>query len=288
MNNDKPILFSDVEREEGIEGIVGLWLHGPYQNREQALDFVMLRTGYSEVELRKAYNGINSFNYSLHDKKPLSRRLTLQTAKLLHYVGNDFFVGLDIGPWLLECAVAGYEMTDERRKNFSLHQLETTGLSARSYAQIYGDEAVEVEKGVFKTFNFFLDAPAAIGLFYRDEPRAVVSVFPEDETTLQIKQIQGARVVTEEKERKTELVFRKSSRGGGCLGTLDWKKFLVRCAEKVGKDLGYSIMSIQGARNNRWVLDGGLPLERGLQIYDATAERLGYAQVGIGNWYKAI
>ena len=176
-------------------------------------------------------------------------------------------------------------MTDKRRREFSLHQLKTQGLCALSWAQQYGSDPLEVKPGVFKTFNFFLDTPAAIGLFHNDEPRAVVSFFPEDEKTLQIKQIQGARILTRMENRYT---FGKNSSGGGCLGTLDWKRFLVLSVERIARDLDYSIISIQGARNNKWVLDGALSLDKASQIYDSTAERLGYSQEGIGNWYKTL
>jgi len=294
--NKTTSLYSDVEREEGIEGIVDLWLHAPanyreddpFSARKDALRYLQSRTGFSDVELQKAYDGINSqYNYNLHDKKELCQELTLQTAGLLHHVSHDFCERLDISAYLRECAAAGFEMTDERVKEFSVGPLQTMGISLRSDAEKYGDNEVEVEPGVFKTFNFYLDAPAAIALFHKEEPRAVVSFFPKDKTTLEIKQIQGARIVTRREKRK-KLRYRLSSSGGGCLGTLDWKRFLVSCAEQVGRDLGYSRISIQGARNNKWVLDGGLPLERGLEIYDKTAERLGYSQVGIGNWYKSI
>ncbi len=277
--------FCDAEREEGIEGVVNLWLHGDYLKREDALEYVMLRTGFSEVELRKAHNGARSLFSELHNRKSFSTTITLQTARLLHYLGSDSSGGWDIGPWLQECAVAGYEMTDKRKEEFFLRQLETQGLCALSWAQRYGSDPLEVKYGVFKTFNFFLDTPTAIGLFHNEEPRAVVSFFPEDEKTLQIKQIQGARILTRKENRYT---FGKNSSGGGCLGTLDWKRFLVLSVEKIARDLDYSTVSIQGARNNKWVLNRDLLLGRALQIYDVTAKRLGYSQRGIGNWYKGL
>ncbi len=277
--------FRDTEKEEGIEGVVNLWLYGDYQKREDVLEYVMLRTGFSEAELRKADNGRRSFFSYGCNKNSFLATITLQAARLLHYLGSDFRANLDMTPQLQECAVAGYEMTDKRRLEFSIHQLETQGLCALSWAKQYGSDPLEVKDGIFKTFNFFLDTPAAIGLFHNDEPRAVVSFFPEDEKTLQIKQIQGARILTRMGGR---YAFGEQSSGGGCLGTLDWKRFLVSSVEKIAKDLDYSTVTIQGARNNKWVLNGDLLLERGLQIYDATAERFGYSQVGIGNWYKVL
>lgn len=280
--------FSDIEREEGIEGVVNRWVYGDFNDRQRALEYVQSKTGFSEAELWKANNGVFTFCSALSNKKDLLNNRLLQTAKLIHNISNGFYEELDIDSWLREYAVRGYDMNNKRVNDFSLRPLHTRGLYGRTYAVKYGDEPVEVETGVFKIFNFFLDAPAAIALFHNDEPKAVVSFFPEDENTLQIKQIQGARIITEKKEKRNELVPQIRSHGGGCLGTLDWKRFLVSCAEQVGKDLGYSTVSIQGARNNKWVLDGALPLEKGVQIYDETAERLGYAQVGIGNWYKTI
>ncbi len=279
-------IFRDTEKEEGIEGVVNLWLYG-YGKRENALEYVMLRTGFSEAELRKADNGRRSFfSYGCNENSFLAT-ITLQTARLLHHLGSDFSGGWKIAPWLQECAVAGYEITDKRKGEFSLRQLETKGLEALSWAQQYGSDPLEVKPDLFKTFNFFLDTPAAIGLFYNDEPKAVVSFFPEDEKTLQIKQIQGARIVTKRYNSQNIPEYVKST-GGGCLGTLDWKKFLVLCAEQVGRALGYTRISIQSATNNKWVLDSQLLLERAEQIYDATAERLGYSQVGIGNWYRSL
>lgn len=273
--------FSEIEQEEGIEAVVRIWQHDYAIRGYNALEYIQSYTGFSEENLRKAGNSLPHIS-----DRNLSARRLLQIAKLLHYLGSDSLERLDIGPWLEECAVAGYKMTNEQRCEFSVYQLETKDLSPRSYEKTYGDTPVEVKDGVFKTFNFFLDTPAAIGLFHNNEPRAVVSFFPEDEKTLQIKQIQGARIVTKRKNNRNPVGYAKSSNGGGCLGNHDWKRFLVSCAEQVGKDLGYPTISIQGARNNMWVLDGALPLERGLQIYDDTAERLGYSQEGIGNWYK--
>ncbi len=225
--------FADVERKRGIEGVVDLWLHGVSNERNQALEYVVSHGVFSRKELQKAYNSVDCFFPVLYLKRYSFVKRLLQTAKLLHHLNDDFCGRLDITSRLRECAVKGYVMTDERLAEFSARLMSTEGISARSFEVVYGDTAVEVERGVFKTFNFYLDAPAAICLFHHDEPRAVASFFPEDETTLQIKQIQGAK-------------------------------------------------------NNRWVSCSLLSLERALQIYDATAERLGYSQIGIGNWYKKI
>ncbi len=81
----------------------------------------------------------------------------------------------------------------------------------------------------------------------------------------------------------------RPTHGGGILGRFDWRQFMIGCAEQIGRDLGYSEIGIQGARNNKWNLGVGSAFgKRAVAIYDATAERLGYVQKEDGNWYKAI
>lgn len=243
--------------------------------------YLIHRTGIERRTFDKARNCLKNRESSFSTVQ-LS---LLQIAEIIERI-PQFTKEFEIEELLREYALPGFVMTSERAANFSLQRLQTYYDFDISYEKDYGNSFVHVERGAFKRFNIYLDTPASMGLFHHGEPRALISVLPQSRTELRIHQLQGVRI-----EYSPSFEYphsRPKSRGGGCLGTLDWKKFLVSCAEQFALRSNFEEVSILSVKNNKWFTYGKLKKEKGFSIYDATAEQLGYLQKEDGNWYKHL
>lgn len=243
--------------------------------------YLIHRTGIERRTFEKARNCLKNRESSFSTVPPS----LLQIAEIIERI-PQFTKEFEIEELLREYALPGFVMTSERAANFSLQRLQTYYDSDIGYEKEYGNSLVSVERGAFKRFNIYLDTPASMGLFHHDEPRAFISVLPQSRTELRIHQLQGVRI-----EYSPSFEYphsRPNSRGGGCLGTLDWKKLLVSSAEQFALESNFAEASILSAENNKWVLYGKLKKEKGLFIYDTTAEQMGYIKKEDGNWYKHL
>ncbi len=238
------------------------------------------KMGHDKDDLCKARESITSI------LKVERRELLLPIADAIRYINTDFTDNYDLTDLLSSCAHADFEMNEEKVSEFALRPLHTKYCGSKGYEEMYGHSEIKTAPGIVKKFKIYLDTPASIALMHCGEPKALVSVLPISPSTIMIYQLQGV---------KPEIKFGKwrsdwrPTHGGGILGRFDWKKVMVGCAEQVARDLGYTEMAVQGARNNRWTQAGvsGFTKRAGL-IYDATAERLGYVQREDGNWYKSL
>ncbi|MBI4152288.1 hypothetical protein HY495_01145 [Candidatus Woesearchaeota archaeon] len=240
---------------------------------------ILETTKLERDELEKAANCLDWKYFSF------SNDLVLPSALLLHHLKSTFVKDCDLSAILRDCAIPPFEMTPVRANAFSLQLLETHGV--RAYGWEKNHDYFLIDKGEYKkTAEVYLDSPASFCLGHQGEPRCLISVLPRKRDELRIYQLQG---ITWKYIDPIGKYTGQHSNGGGCLGTLDWKKFLVSCVEQLARETGFKVVSVQSAENNRWVSEyGRLPLERGRQIYDQTAERLGYEQQKDQDWYREI
>ncbi len=236
------------------------------------------KTEYDKDDLCKAKESITDI------LKVERRELLLPIADAIRYINTGFTDNYDLTDLLSRCANSDFEMSEERVREFALRPLNTEYRDSRGYEETYGHSEIKTAPGIIKKFKIYLDTPASVALMHCGEPKALVSVLPVSPSTMMIYQLQGVK--PEIKSGKWRSDWRPPH-GGGILGRFDWKRLMVGCAEQVAADLGYSVMAIQGAKNNRWNCGEGSAFgKRAALIYDATAEMLGYVQREDGNWYK--
>ncbi len=272
--------LSKQKKEDDLDTLVQkmFYLSEDLIQRKKVVRRLSKKTGHGKDDLWKARNSVVGI---LKDEP---RYLLLPIADALRYVNTDFADNYDISDLLSSCANVDFEMTPERRSEFALLALNTKYCSAKSYESSYDHAEIKTASGVVKKFKIYIDTPVSVALMHLGEPKALVSILPVSKETMMIYQLQGVRPEIKEGRRNW-----RSPHGGGILGQFDWKQVMVGCAEQIGRDLGYTEMAIQGARNNTWVQFGVAGFaKRAGEIYDATAERLGYTQREEGNWYKGI
>ncbi len=273
--------LSKQKEEDDLDTLVQrmFYLSEDVIQRKRVVRRLSKKTGHSKEDLWKARNSVENI---LDGKR---RELLLPIADALRYV-NDFTDTYDISDLLSSSANADFEMTPERESEFALLALNTKYCGAKGYESFYDDTEIKTASGVVKKFKIYIDTPVSVALMHCGEPKALVSILPISKETIMIYQLQGVK--PEVKVGKWRGNWRPTH-GGGILGQFDWKQVMVRCAEQIATDLGYTEMAIQGARNNRWVQFGVAGFaKRAGDIYDATAERLGYMQREEGNWYKRM
>ncbi len=245
--------------------------------RKRVVRRLSKKTGHDKEDLWKARNSVENI---LDGKR---RELLLPIADALRYV-NDFTDTYDISDLLSSSANADFKMTPERKSEFALRTLNTKYCGSNGYDNFYDCSEIKTTSGIVKRFKIYLDTPLSIALMHLGEPKALVSILPISKETMMAYQLQGVKPEIKEGRRNWRFPH-----GGGILGRFDWKQVMVRCAEQVATDLGYTEMAIQGARNNKWNFGiGSAFAKRAGDIYDATAERLGYMQREEGNWYRRI
>lgn len=279
--------LSKQKEEDDLDTLVQkmFYLSEDVIQRKRVVRRLSKKTGHSKEDLWKARNSVENI---LDGKR---REMLLPIADALRYVNTDFADNYDISELLSSCANVDFEMTPERMGEFALRTLNTKYCRSNGYEDFYDYlsfrydcSEVKTTSGIVKRFKIYLDTPVSVALMHCGEPKALVSVLPISRETMMIYQLQGVRPEIKEKRQNW-----RSTHGGGILGRFDWKQVMVGCAEQVATDLGYTEMAIQRARNNQWVRCGAPDFaKRAEVIYDATAERLGYAQREEGNWYKRI
>ncbi len=135
--------------------------------------------------------------------------------------------------------------------------------------------------------EMYMDAPVGFVITYRGIENALATMWPETPDTLLIHQLQGVR---RKRFRGLHPAGRRHSPG---LSLFDFRKAMVDLSADVAKEAGFSRIGIRGARNNTWTNtdDDGRPhitMERADEIYDGTAQRLGFTYDRGGNWYMDL
>jgi len=177
-------------------------------------------------------------------------------------------------PTLLQENSNGNQLSNERLADYSLCPLRVNTRSPRGYAEEWYGKVIRE-----KLYSLYLDCPTGITLMYKGKPNAIVGLYPCNESTLMIYQLQGVRPIN------IETGERASSRG---IAPLDWQKLLVDIAVYIGNNMGFSTIGILGASNNPWVRLGHFTLEDAVEKYDNVATRLGFKPRSDGNFYMSI
>ncbi|MFT4310134.1 MAG: hypothetical protein ACMXYC_00720 [Candidatus Woesearchaeota archaeon] len=135
-------------------------------------------------------------------------------------------------------------------------------------------------------YEIFLDTPLAVGLTFKQHPLAVCGFFAHSQDMLFIKQIQGIQ------RQKIQQGYVSPVTPSEGFSLLDFRKTLVGIVEDIALQAGYTTVGIQCGDQNEYTKEhrGKIPLDvkRSRNIYDKTAQRLGYSLAQDGNWYKEI
>ncbi|MCX6773227.1 MAG: hypothetical protein NTV88_05695 [Candidatus Micrarchaeota archaeon] len=182
---------------------------------------------------------------------------------------------LDVRRLVEDSAIAN---TGKRHEQYEISFMETELVKGCGWEKNWGMDTA---------YRIHLDAPIGIGLLYKSMPNAVSSAIPLDGQTLLVKQLQSLRPF----DPKNILQRKGGSRG---LFGLDWQKLLVEANEQMARFFGFSVLAVQSAANNEWVImedrnqTPHLKYESAVKIYDETANRLGFVQGKNGNFYRKI
>ena len=235
--------------------------------------------GNDAISISKAMKTVRQHSYRRNI------RLTKTTYHLIQAGLNDIVGQIELPRILQRHAREGVELSQQRLQDYDVYPITPQVNLARGYP----DDSRVIRTGKkSQKCEVFLDGPIGFVLSYKDESNAVVGFVLSDVNTLLITQLQGIRPVKPVDDGEPEV--RGSARG---LMPLDWQNILVGFAEITAKHLGFSRLAIQSGHNNAWTKpdDGGkiyFPLERALQVYDGTAEKLGFEQREDSNWYKIL
>ncbi len=190
---------------------------------------------------------------------------------------------VDIAGLLDSCKKDGVELSERRRKDYSLVRLKPKDGEPDGYERKWGCH--RMGDPIF--YGVYLDTPFGFGLLYRGEPNAIVGFDVPDPDVLMVCQLQGTRAKLVDRHR---IIGYKHARG---LALIDWQKLLVSYAEGFARGHGIKELGIQSGRKNYWTkesYDGEIHIspERALVVYDGAAARLGFGQKADGNWYRVI
>ncbi|GEM_PF-6943888 len=268
-----------IHKEFGNDALTATWASyppddDPFGKRSQLAQEICRLTGMDLHTLEKA----RLTAWMIHSKR--DAQTIFGNYELIRELSELVNQTVDLPVLLNACAKEGITISGKRIPNYKLGVINTLETSPKGYA-----ENLELNKSGAdrKTFSFYIDAPIAICLIYRNEPNAFAGISLKDEKTIFLSQIQGIQGF---KIKGDEPVERVHSRG---LTVIDWEKLLILITEKVGRVIGCETMCIQSARNNEWLKANTIvPIERGLRRYDKNASNLRYKQGGDGNWYKSL
>ena len=133
------------------------------------------------------------------------------------------------------------------------------------------------------------DAGLGIGLAHRQQLEAVaVAGLAIQAQAIKVVQIQGVGPSRPDAQRRAE---------SGLYAGFEWRQALLRCWEKVAKELDIPKVMVQTARRNIWgLVNGSDPAVKGpaFYAYDDVAKAMGYQQLTTaspntsGNWVKEL
>lgn len=136
-------------------------------------------------------------------------------------------------------------------------------------------------------FELYMDAPLGFVLTYKNLDNAISTFWAENADTLMIHQIQGIR------RRKLSGFMPVGRFHSVGLNLIDFRKMIIDFLSEIASQAGFVNLAIKGARNNSWTGtdDDGNPhmtIQRAFEVYDGTAQRLGFSYDRNGNWYKQL
>jgi len=248
----------------------------PYLNRlNQTLPNLALETlinYHSNNTLNKAIYTLTKHPTSFIFSEEKKRAIILKVYQTLSYLREEFLDTLVLSELLKGNILETKQLSLEQIEAYSLSVINTKTNKSYGECQEWGRKQVGK-----KRFEVYLDTPIAISLMYQGLPNALVGVTINEPSTLSIHQLQGVR---------PNIPGGKTG-GSWALIPLDWKKMLVETVELLADQLRFKELSIQSGKNNTWY-KGGLSLKKSAEIYDQTAERLGFYQKKDQNWYKTL
>lgn len=193
-------------------------------------------------------------------------------------------------PELLKNNVKGeIILSEERLKDYQVCPIETEEFFSNGYVMNWRFR----DKQQFgnRRYALWLDCPLGFIIKYKKEPNAIIGLFPDNDNSIRIHQLQGVRAVKVEECGEIISNERGSARG---LMVLDWQKLCVEIAEDLARKNGYSRIIIQSGHNNPWTRPyrgekaPRFPLDKALESYDGLAERLGFQQGEYQDWHKQL
>src|SRR3989344_6753799 len=119
---------------------------------------------------------------------------TKRNYEVISSVHKGFCNEVDLSQRMKDNAKDEITLTDNRIGDYKLKPLLICGGFVQNYDGYdvtYGGAQQDGQK----RFGIYLDAPVGIGLFYKNEPNAVISFCCEDTDTLLIRQLQGVKGV---------------------------------------------------------------------------------------------
>lgn len=267
----------------GKEFMLWLWLHAEYEEKQNQIvrayadatgkDCILLQT------IQKALQEIGVHQDPFHVKKTYDTVTSIENA--VAYIDTQT---------LLQ-QYAHSNMPSGAYTVIPLHTKRGEILGgAKGWTHVQGNN-------LYERMTISLDAMVGITLLYKNIPQAVCSFMPTNTKTLMIYQLQGIRYEKTDPQGRFAQGGAKRLLGRGARGLfrLDWQAFLVAFTKAISLYNGFSFLGIRSGQfhpmtkkcydNTKEV---HLPLEKALELYDGTAQRLHFVQGEDKNWYRDI
>lgn len=162
----------------------------------------------------------------------------------------------------------GTKFDMKQLENYSLQAYELTGEAPQGWLE---------SDGLPGTSDMYVDGQVAAVLRYKDIPQLVTSFNMSYPTEMLVRQLQRLKLVP----------YNQSGRGWP---RLDWTGALVDIATQVATNSKLDFIGVQSAENNHWLMRGARALsqQRAVEIYDDTAQRLGFWEGVDNDWHKRV
>ncbi len=265
----------------GVEFLLWLWLHAPYEKQNKILHLYARATGKDEILL-------GTINKALSQEGLFQQPFLVEKTYEIVTTIEDTVKNIDANELLKEYALHNLK-EDYVVIPVRMSRDEVCG-GAQGWKFIRGNTERE-------RITISLDALVGIALLYKNIPQAVCSFLPSTRETLMLYQIQGLRYEKADASGKFPVgnVRRIHGKGARGLFRLHWREFLVAYAEQIAVKYNFSQLGIRSGQYHLMTCTRYLdtkevhfPRERALQVYDATAQQLDFVQRSDKNWYRTI
>lgn len=267
----------------GVDFLLWLWLHAEYEKQDHIIraygeitgkDWILLQT------IQKSVQGIGIHQDSFLVEKTYNTITSIDNA----------VASMDIQTLLQQYAKS--DIPSAVYTVIPVHTVRNEVIGcAKGWRDVQGNNESE-------RMTIALDAMVGIALLYKNIPQAVCSFMPTNIETFMMYQMQGTRYEKADAQGRFARGNRRKrllGRGARGLFRLDWQAFLVACTEEIARYNGFSVLGVRSGQyhpsTREWydeTKEVHLPLEKACEIYDSTAQRLGFLQKEDKNWYKSI
>lgn len=267
-----------VVQEYGLDSLVWTHIQGEGQDegltalREEALQAYGIATQHLNLATIWANLQHRHGDYSL----------AITQFQVMNALAEGVVESIDLPGRIKAAALPEVTISEKRAADYSLRVIEPREAKATGGGWESKDWYMQEYKDAY--YHVWLDAPASIGLWYKDRPAALVSLGATGEDILMVKQIQTINAKKYSANGKKVI----PSRG---LMPINWQQVLVGSVEEVASSLGFAWVGIQSGENNPWTVTKNMNLSKKAAYarYDVQAKRLGYTRnQDDRNWYKHV